>query len=97
MSSPRVDVPIQPDELSCCVPRVEVPIQPGESCFFRFLFVLLAMASQDRRLILFSAISMKFALSCAVRSKEKDMKFLFDQSLATINTSLSTRAPARSN
>ena len=26
LSSPRVDDPIQPSELSCCVPRVDVPI-----------------------------------------------------------------------
>ena len=42
LSPPRVDDPIQPSELSCCVPRVDVPIQSGESCFFsNFFFFLL--------------------------------------------------------
>ena len=32
-SSPHVDVPIQPGELSSCVSRIDVPIQPDESFF----------------------------------------------------------------
>jgi len=30
LSSPYVDDPIQPSELSCCVPRVDITIQPDE-------------------------------------------------------------------
>ena len=42
------------------------------SSFFQFLFVFLAMASQDCRFVFFfSAISLKLALSRAVRSKKK--------------------------
>ena len=30
LSSPCVDDPIQPNELSCCVPRIDITIQPDE-------------------------------------------------------------------
>jgi hypothetical protein len=56
----------RPVSIVRAVTRVDVPIQPGEFVFsFYFLFRL--VISQDHSLVFSSSISMKHALSCAVR------------------------------
>jgi hypothetical protein len=67
LSFGRVDVPVQP---ASAVTIVEVPIQPGKFILFSLSFFL-PMISRDHSLVFFSAISMKHALSCAVRSKKR--------------------------
>jgi hypothetical protein len=66
----RVVASVQPPSAySCAAPRVEVPIQPDKFSFF-FLFFCLPMIFQDHSLVSLSSISIKHALSWAVRSKK---------------------------